>query len=204
MGIFGGGGLLRYLALGFGALLVGMQIGYTVHYTTVSSSDADTRHRDAYEYLMALHDLQAEGLIGEADLKFLVSRHRAEVGGAAAGAGGAGARVGAGGDGGDSGSGVDQHHHQAAVEPPPQAVRDIVQRPAVVPHQGHVANKKAGSSVEDVPVTVQLTEKAAEPKPVAYGLCDGGDPKEKKMVFIKVRSPRRYCGAAAVQRFPYF
>ena len=76
MALFGGGGFLRYFVLGFGALLVGMQMGYTIHYTSMTPPDA---HREAYEYMMALHDMQDEGLISEADLKYLVAKHREEV-----------------------------------------------------------------------------------------------------------------------------
>lgn len=136
---------IKYFALGFGALLVGMQIGYTVHYTTVSSTQTDAGHREAYEYMVALHDMQAEGLISEADRQILVAKHRSEITG----------------------------ERQPAV---------AVKNPFV---QKHVANGNAdGSSLRQVK-TVAVNESPSSSN--ANGLCDGRDPKNKKLVFIKVR-----------------
>ncbi len=76
---FLGSGVIRYVLLGFGALLVGMQIGYTVHYTSSAGGDSSAGHREAYEYLVSLHDLLDEGLINDAEFRALVAKHRTEI-----------------------------------------------------------------------------------------------------------------------------
>jgi len=155
MGLFGNV-FIKYLALGFGALLVGMQIGYTIHYTA-TSGQSDV-HRDAYEYMMALHDLQDEGLISDSDLKFLVAKHRQEAAGSA---------------------GVVQHSivERSAVPTALQSLRTGV----VQQGKKQVAATKVHAPVEK------------------YGLCDGGDPKDKKLVFIKVSALELICAVVPPQ-----
>jgi hypothetical protein len=77
MGIFSGNhSYLQFILLSFGSLLIGMQIGYTVHYTAIAGVGTNTH----YEFLLGLHDLLDEGLITEQELKLLVAEHRQVTG----------------------------------------------------------------------------------------------------------------------------
>eukprot|EP00750_Incisomonas_marina_P024287 INCI5100.6.p1 GENE.INCI5100.6~~INCI5100.6.p1 ORF type:complete len:629 (-),score=103.63 INCI5100.6:1811-3697(-) len=145
--------ILRYIALGFGALLVGMQVGYTVHYTS-RSTQSDV-HRDAYKYMVALHDMEAEGLISDSDLKYLVAQHRSAVGGEGASA------------------------VQALLE---KRVNDDRTESSKLRSTGN-----SPVQVDVVQTNVENADSKLEANGVATpnGLCDGGNPRKKKLVFIK-------------------